>query len=143
MTRSRSVLTLKHLCQKPETAQFRDQLVSVCGTDYADGPVCCTVEQVDALQANLQQAEALISACPACRNNFRDFFCSFTCSPNQGSFLNVSSTQTTNDGQIAVQAVDYYVGLEHGQGFFDSCKDIKFGPTNGYAMELLGGGQLS
>lgn len=102
--------------------------------------MCCTSEQVESLGANLQQAEALISSCPACRNNFRDFFCAFTCSPDQASFLNVTSTQTSNSGETAVKVVDYYVGPQHGEGFFDSCKEIKYGATNGYAMELIGGG---
>lgn len=102
--------------------------------------MCCSADQVETLSANLQQAEALISSCPACRNNFRDFFCAFTCSPDQGSFVNVSSTQTTKEGKTAVSTVEFYVGEELGTGFFDSCKEIKFGATNGYAMDLLGGG---
>jgi Niemann-Pick C1 protein len=102
--------------------------------------VCCTTGQVEALSAKLQQADALINSCPACRNNFRDFFCAFTCSSNQSAFLNVSSTQTTNDGLTAVEVVDFYIGSQYGKGFFQSCKDIKFGPMNSYAMDLLGGG---
>ncbi|KAF8305447.1 hypothetical protein DL93DRAFT_355458 [Clavulina sp. PMI_390] len=128
---------------EPETSKFRDKLVDVCGLDYSTGPVCCSSEQLDSLASNLNQAEALISSCPACRNNFRDFFCSFTCSPNQASFVNVTSTQITSTDETAVETVDYYVGSHHAQGFFDSCKDIKFGATNGYAMELLGGGAKS
>lgn len=92
------------------------------------------------LRDNLQQAETFISSCPACRNNFRDFWCSFTCSPYQGSFLEVSSTQTTDSGENAVKSTEYYIGEGFGVGFFDSCKSIKFGATNGYAMDLLGGG---
>lgn len=29
----------------------------MCGQEFADGNVCCTADQVDALNANLEQAE--------------------------------------------------------------------------------------
>ena len=32
------------------------------------------------------------------------------------------------------------VASEFGQGFYDSCENVKFGATNGVAMDLLGGG---
>ena len=84
--------------------------------------------------------ENLISSCPACRNNFRKFWCSFTCSPNQADFVNITSTQTSSTDEIAVGGVDFFVAESFGAGFYDSCKDIKMGATNGYAMDLLGGG---
>ncbi|KAF8591421.1 multidrug efflux transporter AcrB transmembrane domain-containing protein [Ramaria rubella] len=125
---------------EPETEEFRSLLVSVCGPSFAQGPVCCTSEQVQTLQASLVQAESFISPCPACHNNFRSFYCSFTCSQNQATFLDVTATQTSNTGQTAVKAVDFYVGEHFGEGFFNSCKDIKFGASNGYAMDFIGGG---
>jgi len=97
-------------------------------------------DQVESLRDNFNQVEPLISTCPACRNNFRSFFCSFTCSPHQGSFVNVTSTQTSQTGQTAVKSVDFYVAEQFAQGFFDSCKSVQVGTTNGYAMDLIGGG---
>ncbi|KAI9066747.1 multidrug efflux transporter AcrB transmembrane domain-containing protein [Trametes sanguinea] len=117
-----------------------DLLTTLCGSDFADGPTCCTTDQLETLRDNLGMAENLISSCPACRNNFRQFWCSFTCSPNQASFLNVTETQTSTSGETAVKSVDFFVSEQFGKGFYDSCKDIKMGATNGYAMDLLGGG---
>ncbi|KAG9010875.1 hypothetical protein FRB94_009577 [Tulasnella sp. JGI-2019a] len=125
---------------EPEDEEFRSLLTSVCGPQYADAPVCCTIEQVETLQSNFQQAESIISSCPACRNNFREFYCSFTCSPHQRSFLEVTATQETSTGETAVKSLDFHVGEELGKGFYDSCKDVKFSATNGYAMDLIGGG---
>lgn len=102
--------------------------------------MCCTSAQVETLQSSLQQAESLISSCPACRNNFRDFYCAFTCSPDQSTFVSVTDTQQTSTGETAVKALDFHVSEDFGTGFFDSCKNVKFGATNGYAMDLLGGG---
>ena len=126
--------------QQPEDDSAREMLVDVCGPQYADTPVCCTSAQVKTLRDNIGRAELMIASCPACKNNFREFFCAFTCHPDQGAFVQVTSTQNTSTGQIAVKSVDFHVGPEFGGAFFNSCKDIKFGATNGYAMDLIGGG---
>ncbi|KIK65508.1 hypothetical protein GYMLUDRAFT_357468 [Collybiopsis luxurians FD-317 M1] len=123
----------------PDSATRR-LLRDVCGPAFESGPVCCTHDQVSTLEDNFRIVDRIVSACPACKNNFHDFFCKFTCSPNQGSFLNVTSTQTTTSNQIAVQSVDFFVAPQFAQGFFDSCKDVKFDASNGYAMDFIGGG---
>ena len=129
---------------EPQEQSFRDLLVATCGSSFAEGAVCCTKDQVESLSANLQQAEPLISSCPACRNNFRSLFCSFTCSPNQSRFVDVVETQqvTGSDGKPseAVKTVNYYIDGQWKQKFFDSCKNVKFGASNGFAMDLIGGG---
>lgn len=102
--------------------------------------VCCTYDQVTALGDRLAQAAPLISSCPACVNNFRAFYCDFTCSPDQSTFLTVTSTQKTTTGEQAVKSIDYAVSEEYAEGFFDSCKSVQFGATNGFAMDLIGGG---
>ncbi|GAC96393.1 hypothetical protein PHSY_003973 [Pseudozyma hubeiensis SY62] len=128
----------------PQEAGFRDLLIATCGADFAEGPVCCTQAQVENLSANLQQAEPLVSSCPACRNNFRSLFCSFTCSPNQSQYVDVVETQEVTDSNgkpsEAVKTVEYYIDADWKQKFFDSCKDVKFGASNGFAMDLIGGG---
>lgn len=131
----------------PPDDKLKAQLASVCGSEFAQAhsnATCCSAEQVSTLASNLAQAEPLISSCPACRNNFRDFFCTFTCSSNQSQFLDISRSQKTStpgpDGDDAVKSVEYYVSEEFRQGFYDSCKNVKFGASNGFAMDLLGGG---
>lgn len=114
--------------------------MSVCGQEFADGEVCCNSDQVEVLRDNLAQAEPLISSCPACRNNFRSFFCHFTCSPDQASFVNITATQPTSTGKTGVKSLDFFVSEQHASGFFDSCKNVQVSSANTYAMELLGGG---
>ncbi|KAF8974608.1 patched family-domain-containing protein [Flammula alnicola] len=118
----------------------RQLLQDVCGPELAEGPLCCTSDQLETLRENFEQVEPLVSACPACRNNFRSFFCTFTCSPEQSTFLNITSTQKTSIGRTAVKSLDFYVSKQYGQGFFDSCKSVQYGNTNGYVMDLIGGG---
>lgn len=41
---------------------------------------------------------------------------------------------------MVIAELDYHVSDSYGSGFYDSCKDVKFGATNGNAMDFIGGG---
>ncbi|GAA6052336.1 hypothetical protein JCM3770_007258 [Rhodotorula araucariae] len=119
---------------------YTEALARVCGAAFPT-TTCCSLAQLDTLDASLAQAEPLIAPCPACRNNFRSFYCAFTCHPDQSLFVAVTQSQSLDPARPdAVKQVDFSVAPLFGQGFFDSCKGVRFGPTNGFAMDLLGGG---
>ena len=96
--------------------------------------------QLEALGSNLKQAEGLISACPACKENFFNLFCIFTCSPDQSLFINVTDTAQSRSGKTIVTELDTLWSDQYGEAFYSSCKDVKFGATGGTAMDLIGGG---
>ncbi|KAF8537295.1 sterol-sensing domain of SREBP cleavage-activation-domain-containing protein [Trichophaea hybrida] len=121
-------------------ADVRKQLVDLCGAKWSKGPICCDAAQISNLATNLKRAEALIASCPACKVNFFNLFCSFTCSPDQSLFVNITETETSSKGVALVSEVDYFLSPTYGEGFYDSCKDLKFSATNGNVMELIGGG---
>jgi Niemann-Pick C1 protein len=128
--------------QHEEDEVYLATLKQVCGADFDATETCCTIDQLETLSSSLAQADPLISSCPACRTNFRQFYCHFTCSPDQSQFLTVTSTQTLKKDRKdteAVKSVEFSVSEDYGKGFFDSCKGVKFGATNGYAMDLIGG----
>jgi Niemann-Pick C1 protein len=54
-------------------------------------------------------------------------------------FINVTKTLEKND-KLMVTELDQLISNEYGSGFYDSCKEVKFGATNGRAMDLIGGG---
>ncbi|KZF21086.1 multidrug efflux transporter AcrB transmembrane domain-containing protein [Xylona heveae TC161] len=118
----------------------RERLVNICGDKWSEGPVCCQEDQLDALSSNLKRAETIIASCPACKENFFNLFCTFTCSPDQSLFVNVTKTQLASSKKLIVTELDTLVSDTYGTGFYDSCKDVKFSGTNGYAMDLIGGG---
>ncbi|KAF2858673.1 NCR1, Niemann-pick type C [Piedraia hortae CBS 480.64] len=120
------------------SSKLRDSIVEVCGSEWANTKVCCTDEQVDALKSNLDKAKNIISACPACHKNFYDLFCTFTCSPDQSLFVNITAT-VEKGGKHLVTELDQLVSANYGRGFYDSCKDVKFGATGGKAMDFIGG----
>lgn len=126
------------LAEEP-TDSVRKQLVSICGAEWNEGKVCCREEQIETLQSNLQKAQNIISACPACKKNFYDVFCTFTCSPDQSLFVNITETVEKN-GKYLVTELDHLISDEFGTGFYNSCKDVKFGATGGLAMDFIGGG---
>ncbi|CAG8596163.1 11314_t:CDS:2 [Funneliformis mosseae] len=98
---------------EPDEA-LRSKLIQICGSQFRNVPTCCDSKQLDDL--------------------------SETCSPNQSTFLNVTSTGISSRNLPIVTSVDFFVGETHGKGFYDSCKDIKFAATNGYVMDFIGGG---
>ena len=127
------------LATNPEKA-VREKLVKICGDKWENGPICCEDDQIDALSSNLKRAESIISSCPACKENFFNLFCTFTCSPDQSLFVNVTKTQKASSGKLIVTELDNFWSDRYGSGFYDSCKDVKFGATGGKAMDFIGGG---
>ncbi|CEP63556.1 sphingolipid transporter LALA0_S08e05292g [Lachancea lanzarotensis] len=131
----------KHFKPEPLTAEDRNFLVEVCGTDWQDvSNSCCTKDQIVNLQNNLQRAEALIVSCPACHENFKRLFCHFTCSSQQRKFTEVTETGKSIDGKDIVSSMNVFLDPNWASQFYDSCKGVKFAATNGYAMDLIGGG---
>ncbi|PVI02825.1 niemann-pick C1 protein precursor [Periconia macrospinosa] len=126
------------LAEKPED-DVRKKLVDICGDSWSDTPVCCKEEQLDALKTNLDRATPIINACPACKENFFNLFCTFTCSPDQSLFINVTQTEPKGDNYLVTE-LDHLVSNKYGADFYNSCKDVKFGATNGKAMDFIGGG---
>lgn len=125
---------------KEPSDEVRKKLIDICGDDWREGPVCCEENQLDDLTSNLKRASAIISSCPACKANFFNLFCTFTCSPDQSLFINVTRTDMSTSKKEVVVELDYFVSDEYGSGFYDSCKDVKFSATNGYVMDFIGGG---
>jgi Niemann-Pick C1 protein len=73
--------------------KLKEALKRVCGPSYASDLVCCDLAQVKSLESSLKKAENLIASCPACQQNFFDFFCTFTCSPDQARFLQIEEVR--------------------------------------------------
>ena len=95
--------------------------------------------QIDALSKNLKLAEGIIASCPACKENFFNTFCTFTCSPNQSLFINVTQTENVK-GRELVTELDNLWSEEYQSGFYSSCENVKNGATGGKAMDFIGGG---
>ena len=145
---------------KPDT---RERLVGICGAKWNEGEVCCddaqvrktpcalsmriqsinglsNNSQIDALSSNLDKAEQFIAACPACKENFYNLFCTFTCSPDQSLFVNVTSIGKSTSSKAIVTELDTLWSDAYGSAFYDSCKDVKFGAAGSTAMAFIGGG---
>ncbi|KAK8098605.1 patched sphingolipid transporter [Apiospora kogelbergensis] len=120
-------------------ADFASEIEALCGPKWKDSKVCCNSDQLAALKSSLSTPNQIIGSCPACKDNFYNLFCSFTCSPDQSLFINVTNTQEKND-KLMVTELDHLVSKEYGTGFYDSCKDVKFGPANSKAIDFIGGG---
>lgn len=123
------------LAEEPDE-NTRTKLVAICGDDWSEGDVCCDEAQVDNLRSNLKRAEGIIAGCPACKTNFFNLFCTFTCSPDQSLFVNVTDFEEKS-GKLLVTELDNLWSDNYGKGFYDSCKDVKF--PGGNVMGFIGG----
>ncbi|KAI2636722.1 patched family-domain-containing protein [Xylaria nigripes] len=119
--------------------EFAKEIRELCGPKWEDSKVCCKPEQLRALKKELSTPNQIIGGCPACKDNFYNLFCTFTCSPDQSLFVNVTRTQKLRAG-TAVAEIDQLITKDYGEGFYDSCKEVKFGPSNSRAMNFIGGG---
>ncbi|CCH41765.1 Niemann-Pick type C-related protein 1 [Wickerhamomyces ciferrii] len=118
-----------------------NELVGLCGEEWKqETKLCCTSGQISELKEKLKKADSLISSCPACQKNFRNLFCQFTCSPDQSLFVDITKTGTSTDRREIVTELNFNINDEMASGLYDSCKNVKFSATNGYAMDLIGGG---
>lgn len=127
------------LAEEP-SKEVREKLIGICGDTWSESDVCCDSDQLDALSSNLKRAESIISACPACKENFFNLFCTFSCSPDQSLFVNITETAISSSNKLIVTELDNFWSDRYGKGFYDSCKDVKFGATGGKAMDFIGGG---
>jgi len=134
--------------------------------------VCCDNKQLVQLQQQLDMAHGLLANCPACWANFRRFWCVFTCSPEQGSFVQVTESRvcnsalfpgpnigpdggppqgaagcdgtSSNDETIAtVQALRLRVDAEYASDLFRSCVDVTVSATGQKAVDMAFGGARS
>ncbi|KAJ3201939.1 hypothetical protein HDU67_000953 [Dinochytrium kinnereticum] len=127
--------------QHTNDTSFQELISKTCGPRFKDIPLCCDSEQLTTLSNNLASAVNLVGSCPACWENFKGFFCDLACSPDQSTFLNVTETMVAPLEKVdIVTRVDFFVSDVFGGGFFNSCRDVKFGSDNSFAMNLIGGG---
>jgi Niemann-Pick C1 protein len=119
---------------------LREKLVDLCGKKWQDTPVCCEEVQVDALKKNLELAQGIIASCPACKENFFNLFCTFTCSPDQSLFVNITKTAKSTSGKTVVKELDNIWSPQYQSGFYESCKNVKNGASGGKAIDFIGGG---
>ena len=112
----------------------------LAGRVGAEGRACCTEEQLDFMQRQVQMASIFLVGCPACNHNFKHFFCLLTCSPDQATFANVTALQPAFDNNATVAgSVSNYVAADLGRALFESCKDVVFPVMNQRAMKFVGG----
>ena len=52
----------------------------------------------------------------------------------------MTATENSSSGKLIVTELDNLWSDKYGSGFYDSCKDVKFGATGGKAMDFIGGG---
>ena len=109
-------------------------LQEICPYLTKKGPdnttACCDIGQLKSLQAQIKQANPLLSRCPAALRNFYDLWGEFTCSPDQSNFL-----MYNYKGQNA----NVYVSKEFSATLYHSIENVLFPATNGKVLDNMCG----
>lgn len=87
------------------TKQVGPVMVESC--PYVQQIMLLPLLQSATCDVQIQQASTLLVGCPACDHNFKHFFCTLTCHPDQSTFVNVTDVQLTVDtNRTAVKEVN-------------------------------------
>ncbi|XP_049962855.1 NPC intracellular cholesterol transporter 1-like [Schistocerca serialis cubense] len=104
-------------------------------TSYA---TCCSVSQLENLDASIQIASNLLKRCPSCMMNFATILCEFTCAPNQNEFVKI--LQTEKDGNVTyITAIEVFVTNTYLNGIFNSCSHVSVPSTGERALDIMCG----
>ncbi|KAK9506477.1 hypothetical protein O3M35_008412 [Rhynocoris fuscipes] len=99
---------------------------------------CCNTQQLVTMDSQVTLAASFLSRCPSCLQNLVAHICNVVCSPNQSSFMNVTSTETIENKTI-VLGVDIFINPEYMEGTYKSCKQVSVPSTGQLAMDLMCG----
>ncbi|KAJ8379241.1 hypothetical protein SKAU_G00000190 [Synaphobranchus kaupii] len=108
------------------------------GKTYA----CCSLNQLQSLENSLALSKAVLLRCPSCAKNFAHLHCINTCSPDQSQSVNITHTINVtfeNQTKEAVVAYEAYVSTKFAEGAFNSCRNVRFPATGGFAIGTMCG----
>ncbi|EPZ34489.1 Patched domain-containing protein [Rozella allomycis CSF55] len=114
---------------------FKRDLIKLCGKKY-DRFACCDKEQLKYFSSQMERARLIVGDCPACFENFKNVWCSATCSASQSDFMKVNEIDKRDN---SVLKLTYAVTEAYADGLFDSCKQITLGMSNKKAYEFITG----
>ena len=103
--------------------------------------VCCDAAQVQTLKTNVQQAQSLISRCPACLKNFIKHYCITTCDPSGSLFMDGDIYKSNDSGTVYeyVHNVSLYFTEKYAADLYNSCANVQFSGGGSKVMGLLCG----
>jgi len=125
------------VCLNNSQAFAPDFDISPLCPHLAGGNVCCAKAQFQQLQRQVQQAKALFGRCPACLKNIANFWCDFTCSPDQSLFVDVQNVAYGTTGLIVVNETLWTISTAVSNLFWDSCDNVQFGSTGEPVVRIV------
>lgn len=122
-----------------------EQLQKYCKDLWDSAPVdaesgnkmfCCDQDQVQNIVSNLEIPGTLMSRCPTCFRNFREYACQLPCSPVQRTFIEVTETDPKTN---ALKSINFNVSKDYAYKTWDSCRGVRNPQTQESIMQLLCG----
>ncbi|XP_054841325.1 NPC intracellular cholesterol transporter 1 [Eublepharis macularius] len=122
-----------------------DLVQELCpGLFFENVSLCCDVQQLQTLKANLELPLQFLSRCPSCFYNLINLFCELSCSPHQSEFLNVTQRipyydLVKKENRTSIAELQYYIGETFANDMYNACKDVEAPSSNVKALGLLCG----
>ena len=88
-------------------------------------PLCCDRDQLTTLKTRITPIEPFFLICPACLQNFVQFWCEYTCSPYQATFLTPTAT-FTEFNETLVNGTSVALHASYGEDIYNSCADVQY-----------------
>ncbi|XP_015782415.1 NPC intracellular cholesterol transporter 1 isoform X2 [Tetranychus urticae] len=136
-------------CYEPHTPQpianetYRATLKELCPNLFLNNdnpPVCCSLEQIDALEKSYEAPNQFLGRCPSCFYNWKQIFCEMTCSSRQSQFINITKVVPLESSpeKLQVQNTTYFMSETFAKGLHQSCKSVQT-PLNLPALTIMCG----
>lgn len=104
---------------------------------------CCSWDQLVSIDKNMALPQQMLSRCPACWNNFLNFYCEMTCGLSQSKFLAADMTQQYPPGYSyepkGIPYLNFYLTDDYANSFYNSCKDVQMPSANDKAISMFCG----
>lgn len=103
---------------------------------------CCSGNQIDMLDKQLQQMAPMVQNCPACYSNLKRNFCYFTCHPRHSSFIRPTEYyefKKNSEQRLAVQSVEQFSSYDLINKIYASCEHVYLPAISGPALDFLCG----
>lgn len=109
------------------TLSAQEIMLKRCSEIYSspESPLCCSGDQVVAMETQFSALEAFVGRCSTCLQNMLKLFCAATCSPEHDKFLEVAaSSRAVGNDSLYATATRVFVDGAYMRSTFESCKEV-------------------
>nr|XP_040583729.1 NPC intracellular cholesterol transporter 1-like [Lepeophtheirus salmonis] len=122
---------------------FFSKVKTVCPHINPNEGVCCSLSQLESMEAEFKLPSGIMARCPTCLHNFKKIFCAMNCHPEQSLFIKGKEIKTKHANTLedvsVISNLTYYVNKELIHKVYVSCKDVVMPSTTQTILNIMCG----